>query len=88
MLHGGVAAVTVWLVLRGEGAQRTIGWMMLLGQSVKLLVEEPWGAALHAPSELDVAVAPLAHASGSIAGALLTLLVLTWRGDSALRLGD
>lgn len=76
VLHAGVAAATVWLVLRGEGAQRTIGWMMLIGQSVKLLVEEPWGAALHAPSELDVAVAPLAHASGSLAGALLTLLAL------------
>jgi rhomboid family GlyGly-CTERM serine protease len=79
VLHAGVAAATVWLVLRGEGAQRTIGWMMLVGQGVKLLVEEPWGAALHAPSELDVAVAPLAHASGSIAGALLALLALARR---------
>lgn len=76
VLHGGVAAVTLWLMLRGQGAQRSIGWMMLIGQSVKLLVEEPWGAALHAPGELDVAVAPLAHASGSIAGAVFTLLAL------------
>jgi rhomboid family GlyGly-CTERM serine protease len=76
VLHGGVAAVTLWLVLRGQGAQRTIGWMMLVGQSVKLLVEEPWGAALHPPTELDVAVAPLAHASGSIFGALFTLAAL------------
>jgi hypothetical protein len=50
VLHGGVAATTVWLVLRGQGAQRTVGWMMLIGQSVKLLVEEPWGAAIHPPS--------------------------------------
>ena len=76
VLHAGVAAVTVWLLMRCHGAARTIGWMMAVGQSVKLLVEEPWGAAIHAPSELDVAVAPLAHASGSIAGALLTLLAL------------
>jgi rhomboid family GlyGly-CTERM serine protease len=76
VLHGGVAAVSVWLVLRGRGSQRTIGWMMLVGQSVKLLVEAPWGAALHAPGELDVAVAPLAHAGGSIAGGLCTLLAL------------
>lgn len=76
VLHGGVAAVTVWLVLRGQGAQRTIGWMMLAGQVVKLLVEEPWGAALHPPAELDVAVAPLAHASGSVAAGLCTLLAL------------
>ena len=78
VLHAGVAAVTVWLVLRGQGAHRTIGWMMLVGQSVKLLVEEPWGAALHPPTELDVAVAPLAHASGTVAGALCTLLALYW----------
>ncbi len=78
VLHAGVAAATVWLVLRGQGAQRTVGWLMLIGQAVKLLVEEPWGAAIHPPSELDVAVAPLAHASGSIAGALLTLLALQW----------
>lgn len=78
VLHAGVAAVTLWLVLRGQGAHRTIGWMMLVGQSVKLLVEEPWGAALHPPTELDVAVAPLAHASGTLAGALCTLLALYW----------
>jgi len=76
VLHAGVAAATVWLVIRGQGAQRTIGWMMLIGQGVKLLVEEPWGAALHPPTELDVAVAPLAHASGSIAGAVFTLVTL------------
>lgn len=76
VLHGGVAAVTIWLVLRGHGAQRTIGWMMLLGQSVKLVIEEPWGAPLHPPTELDVAVAPLAHASGSVVGALFTLAAL------------
>jgi len=87
VLHGGVAAVTLWLVLRGHGAQRTVGWLMLAGQSVKLLVEEPWGAAVHAPGELDVAVAPLAHASGSIAGALCTALALTLRRQP-VRPGD
>ncbi len=76
VLHAGVAATTVWLVLHGHGAQRAVGWMMAIGQSAKLLVEEPWGAAIHVPSELDVAVAPLAHASGSIAGALFALMAL------------
>jgi len=82
VLHAGVAAASVWLALRGQGAQRAIGWMMLAGQSVKLLVEQPWGAALHAPGELDVAVAPLAHAGGSIAGALLSLLALQLAGTA------
>jgi rhomboid family GlyGly-CTERM serine protease len=76
VLHAGVAAVTLWLVLRGEGAQRTIGWMMLVGQSVKLWVEKPWGPALNAPADLDVAVAPLAHAAGTLAGALCCILAL------------
>ena len=76
VLHGGVAAATLWLVQRGQGAQRFIGWLMLIGQVLKLLLEQPWGAAIHPPGELDVAVAPLAHASGSIAGALCTWLAL------------
>jgi hypothetical protein len=50
--------------------------MMLVGQSLKLLVEEPWGAVIHPPTELDVAVAPLAHATGSVAGVLCALLAL------------
>ena len=76
VLHGGVAAVTLWLIVRGNGGERAVGWLMLIGQAVKLLLEQPWGAALHAPQELDVAVAPLAHASGSLAGALLSWLAL------------
>lgn len=77
VLHGGVAAVSLWLVLRGQGAQRTVGWMMLVGQSIKLLVEEPWGAVIHPPTELDVAVAPLAHATGSLAALLCAAVALT-----------
>lgn len=76
VLHGGVAATSVWLAARGNGAERAVGWLMLLGQGVKLLLERSWEGALQAPVELDVAVAPLAHASGSIAGALLSLLAL------------
>lgn len=76
VLHAGVAAVTLYLVLRGTGAQRTIGWMMLVGQSLKLWVEQPWGPALQASAELDVAVAPLAHAGGTLAGALCGALAL------------
>lgn len=76
VLHAGVAAVTLWLVLRGNRTERTVGWMMLVGQSVKLLLEQPWGAAVHAPTELDVPVAPLAHAAGTLLGALFTVIAL------------
>lgn len=76
IVHGAAAATSVWLIMRGNGGERAVGWLMLAGHGIKLLLEQPWGAALHPPHELDVAVAPLAHASGSIAAALLTLLVL------------
>jgi rhomboid family GlyGly-CTERM serine protease len=82
VLHAGVAAATVFLIMRTHGAQRFIGWMMFIGQALKLLVEESWGAALHAPSELDVAVAPLAHAGGSLAGALCAWVALRLTGRS------
>lgn len=72
VLHAGVAATTLWLVLRGRGAARTIGWMMLVGQTAKLLIEQPWAAAVRAPGELGVPVAPLAHAAGTLAGALFS----------------
>jgi rhomboid family GlyGly-CTERM serine protease len=85
VLHGGVAAATLWLVLRGQGAARAIGWLMLIGQVLKLLFEMPWGAAIQAPSELDVAVAPLSHAGGSIAGAVCTLLALRLRPPACWR---
>lgn len=79
VLHAGVAATTLWLVLRGNRTERTVGWMMLVGQSVKLLLEQPWGAAVHPPTELDVPVAPLAHAAGTLFGALFTALALRLR---------
>lgn len=76
VLHAGVAAVSMWLVMRGNRTERGVGWMMLLGQGVKLLLEQPWGAAVHAPTELDVPVAPLAHAAGSVFGALFAAIAL------------
>jgi hypothetical protein len=36
--------------------------------AVKLLIEAPWGPALRHPPDWDIAIAPLAHATGAIAG--------------------
>jgi hypothetical protein len=41
---------------------------LLAGLIVKLLLEAPWGAPLRHPAGIDIAVAPLAHASGAVAG--------------------
>jgi rhomboid family GlyGly-CTERM serine protease len=79
VLHAGVAAVAVQLAWSERGARRAVGAAMLAGLSAKLLVEQPWGALVHAPGDLGVPVAPLAHATGTLAGALCAALVLAWR---------
>ena len=48
--------------------------MILRGDS-KLLIEAPWRAAVTHPVGWDIAVAPLAHASGALAGAALAWLL-------------
>ncbi|HEY2925743.1 MAG TPA: hypothetical protein VGJ65_02660, partial [Albitalea sp.] len=40
------------------------------GLALKVVSESPWGAPLRHPPGWDIAVAPLAHASGALAGAL------------------
>ena len=47
---------------------------MLAGEIVKVLSEAPWGAPLRHPEGWDIAVVPLAHASGLIAGVLCALV--------------
>lgn len=68
MLHGGVAIVCAWLLATAGGARRAIGAVVGLGLLLKLLGEEPWGTPLRESAEWDIAVAPLAHATGALAG--------------------
>jgi rhomboid family GlyGly-CTERM serine protease len=75
VLHAGVAITTLWLVLAGGATQRAIGAAVLTGLLVKLWSEDPLGAALRHWPEWDIAVAPLAHTSGALMGALALLLV-------------
>ena len=49
----------------------------LAGLGVKLLSERPWGDTLVADGALTIA--PLAHASGALAGLVCTLALLAWR---------
>lgn len=85
VLHAGVAIVTLWLLLtpgRGTRWRQAIGAMVAIGLVVKLVSEEPWGPALRASADWDIAVAPLAHATGSVAG-LLCGAALLWRRPAA-----
>ena len=83
LLHGGVAIVCLWLLVAAQGARRAIGAAVALGLAIKLVSESPWGPALQHSEEFDIAVAPIAHATGAAAGLLcggLALLAHRWFG--------
>ena len=73
VLHAGVACAAAWLVLAARGRQRAIGVAIALGLTFKVWAEAPWGPALRTGGDWDIAVAPFAHASGAVAGALCGL---------------
>ncbi|MBA4175865.1 MAG: rhombosortase [Leptothrix sp. (in: Bacteria)] len=78
VLHAGVAVAATWLVATAAGTRRRIGAAIAVGLLLKLLLEEPWGAPLRAGSGWDIATAPLAHATGALAGLLCAAVVLAW----------
>jgi len=68
VLHAGVAIAAIHLVVAGRGRRRAIGAATALLLTAKVLSESPWGDALRHPAGWDIAVAPIAHASGLLAG--------------------
>lgn len=69
-------------------SRRRIGAAIAMGLLAKLLLERPWGPALQHPDEWDIAIAPLAHAAGALAGGLCAvgaLAVARVRGVQAGR---
>ena len=70
VLHAGVGVASLYLVLCGMRSQRWIGAAILAGTCIKVIGEAPWGAALRQGDGWDIAVAPLAHATGLVAGLL------------------
>ena len=70
VLHAGVAAAALYLIVATRGPRRFIGVALLAALSIKVLGESPWGDALRRPAGWDIAVAPAAHASGLVAGLL------------------
>jgi hypothetical protein len=82
VVHAGVAIVCVHLVATGH---RFVGGAVLTGLFVKVLSETPWGAATRQPPGWDIAIAPVAHATGVIAGAGCALLaegLARWYGTT------
>jgi hypothetical protein len=57
-------------------AQRIVGALVAIGFIAKLLSESPWGATLRHPEGWDIAVAPLVHATGALAGTFCALVAI------------
>lgn len=75
VLHAGVAVVAVHLLFDGRRAMKLLALALLGGLAVKVVLEAPWAGALRHPAGWDIAVAPLAHAAGAVAGAACSLVV-------------
>ena len=82
VLHAGVVIVVVFLLVHGSRAQRVVGLVVLGGYAIKLVGEAPWGPPLRQPPGWDIAIAPVAHASGTLAGAVCALVAIAWPGAS------
>lgn len=79
VLHAGVAVATLWLVVQARGARRAVGAMVATGLVAKVALERPFGDLLHTAAGLDIAIAPIAHATGVIAGFACAAAVLAWQ---------
>ena len=71
VLHAGVVIVCVHLMFAGTSTQRRVGGATLFVVLAKVLLEAPWNGPLSHPGGWDIAVAPMAHASGVVAGGLM-----------------
>ena len=66
VLHAGVAVAAVFLT--AAGPRRATGAVVLGGLLLQIALEAPWGPLLRDDALTGVAVAPIAHATGTIAG--------------------
>jgi rhomboid family GlyGly-CTERM serine protease len=74
VLHAGVALIAVQLVARpASSVQRWIGAAVLAGLALKVALEAPWSGPLQYRAGWDIAIAPLAHATGVVSGTLAGL---------------
>lgn len=68
VLHAGVAIAAAELASARRGAERWLGAAVLVGLTIKLLLEAPWRGAMQVVPGWDIAIAPIAHVSGAVAG--------------------
>jgi rhomboid family GlyGly-CTERM serine protease len=70
VLHAGVAVAALHLVWHERGRKAAVGWAVLAGLIIKLVLEQPWAAATQAVSGWNIRIAPLAHLTGVASGLL------------------
>lgn len=80
VLHAGVAVVALALLLERRGRECWIGAAIALGLVLKLWTEQPLsGPPLRQWEGWDIAIAPLSHLTGAVAGtACAVLLWVLW----------
>lgn len=78
VLHAGVAVACCQLLQDGPARRRLVGALLLAGLLAKVLLEEPWRGPLRSTPGWDIAIAPLAHATGAGAGLLCGALAWRW----------
>lgn len=82
VLHAGVAVAACALLCQPL-RRRRIGAFVLAGLAAKVLLEQPWLGPLQRWPGWDIAVAPLAHATGALAGLVGAALVGVGRARMA-----
>ena len=68
VLHAAVATGGCWLALSARGRAGVVGAAVVAGLGAKVLLEVPWGTPLRIVPGWDIPLAPLAHATGTVAG--------------------
>lgn len=76
LLHAGVAIPALLLARDAAGWRRLVGLAVLAGLALKVIGERPWAGPLLHAAGWDIAIAPLAHAAGAVAGVIAAALVV------------
>lgn len=88
VLHAGVVVAACSLLQRERGRQRVVGAAILIGVALKVLLERPWHAPpLRSFPGWDIAIAPVVHLSGALAGLLCAAAAWRWRAAQTARAG-
>ncbi|MDT7834052.1 rhombosortase [Aquabacterium sp. OR-4] len=85
VLHAAVAVVVVQLLVAGRGRHRAIGAALGAGLLAKLLLEAPWQGPLRLVPGWDIAIAPLAHSAGAVAGGVCAAALGVGRRRQSVR---